>query len=181
MNITVAVGLITAGSTLAGGLIASITSLKTQGKQLREQNVLLKAEREERQNAERRRIRREAYTGFLNQLDKVDELVDIWWPETTSTKSEFIKSEGNISDVTKAMVALENLMNIVSLEGPEAAKLAATDAAMTFKDSFSGLLTEALKAKEGNVALDADKSDQCNTARMEAKAAFIEAARKALE
>lgn len=43
VNITVAVGLITAGSTLAGGLIASITSLKIQGKQLREQNVLLKA------------------------------------------------------------------------------------------------------------------------------------------
>ena len=42
MNITVAVGLITAGSTLAGGLIASITGLKIQGKQLREKNVLLK-------------------------------------------------------------------------------------------------------------------------------------------
>jgi hypothetical protein len=181
MNITVAVGLITAGSTLAGGLIASITSLKIQGKQLREQNVLLKAERQERQNAERRSIRRDAYTGFLNQLDKVDELIDVWWPGTTLFKSALIKSEGDISDLNKAFVALENLMNIVSLEGPEAPELAATNAAMTYKNCLVDLIVEREKARSGNVALDEDKRNQCSTARDRAKDAFIEAASKALE
>jgi LPS O-antigen subunit length determinant protein (WzzB/FepE family) len=136
MNITVAVGLITAGSTLAGGLIASVTSLKIQAKQLREQNVLLKAERQERQNSERRSIRRDAYTEFLNQMDKTDDLIDIWWPDAASFKYEFVKSEGDITDVTKAMTALDNLANIVSLEGPEGPELAAKNAMEAFKRSF---------------------------------------------
>jgi hypothetical protein len=180
MNITVAVGLITAGSTLAGGLIASITSLKIQGKQLREQNVLLKAERQERQNAERRSIRRDAYTGFLNQLDKVDYLIDIGWPGSMSVKYELVKSEGDISDISNALTALENLANIISLEGPEAAELAAQNAATTFTHSFVALVVEREKAKEG-IALDKDKLGQSTTARRDAKEAFIEAARKALE
>jgi hypothetical protein len=185
MNITIAVGLITAGSTLAGGLIASVTSLKVQGKQLREQNVLLKAERQERQDAERRSIRRDAYTGFLNQLDKVDYLIDVWWPGTASFKYELVKSEGDISDITSALMALENLANIVSLEGPKGPELAAKTAAMIFSRSFVTLVVEREKAKEGTstitYALDKDKLDKSTRARREAKEAFIEAASKALE
>lgn len=181
MNITVAVGLITAGSTLAGGLIASITSLKSQGKQLREQNAQLKAERLERHDAERRSIRRKAYMEFLNQLDKMDNLIDIWWPETTLIKYDIVKAEGNISDVTMAFGVLENLMNIVSLEGPEAVEVAAKNATTVIKDSFVGLVVERRKAEVGTVALDEEKQYQCNTARSKAKSAFIEAASKVLE
>lgn len=180
MNITVAVGLIAAGSTLAGGLIASVTSLKVQGKQLREQNVLLKAERQERQNAERRSIRRDAYTAFLNQLDKVDELMDVWWPGSTLVEEDLIKRKGDISDVANALVILENLANIVSLEGPEAAELAAKNATTTFKDALIDLAVERIH-EGGGVEIDKGKQDQSNTVRMEAKAAFIEAARKGLE
>ena len=181
MNITVAVGLITAASTLAGGLVASITSLKIQGKQLRDQNTQLKAERHERQDAERRSIRREAYIQLLNQLDKVDQLICVWWPDADSIRKEMNKYEGDISDVSNALDVLENLMNIVSLEGPKAAELAAKKAADTFADSNWALEDELRKTKEGTATLDEDKYDKCNTERNAAKEAFIEEARKVLE
>lgn len=185
VNITIAVGLITAGATLAGGLIASITGLKIQARQLTEQNTQLEAERTDRHADERRALRREAYAQLLKKLDEVEHLSDSYWtPKIGIVGRILFKPIENPAEIVKALEELEAAANIISLEGPETAEAAAKNILKVITKNFTDLFADMSKSEGSSVELDDEglqKLDNNAAALLEAKKAFIEAARKALE
>jgi hypothetical protein len=110
VNITIAVSLITSGSTLLGGLIGSVTALKVQSKQLREKGRDAQATR-----------RREAYAAFILALDRLQRIWEA--PETLEYRTE------KVVDISGQAVGLiQHEYVAVLLVGSERAKQAALKA-----------------------------------------------------
>lgn len=182
MNITVAVGLITAGSTLSAGIIASVTTLKVQGKQLGAQNILAANERAEGLSDKHRAIRREAYVQLLTKLDEVDRMIGACWSEDTASRP----SDSRIDAAQDSLRSLDTPANIVRMEGPESVTTAAAAAQIAFK----GDLVAMLKVARNHIddisnsrlsSLDPEAYRESYRNRLQARNKLIDAARTALE
>lgn len=191
MNIAIAVGLITAGSTLAGGLVASITALKIQSKQLREQSVLAREERAERQAVQRRALQREAYARFIGVFEELDTLFSDCWDRVPKVRSD----SGPLPEITRyvtgkirairdALDSLNSSINIIVLEGPVDVESAARKVCFVFAQEcikMELVLVGKLHPEESTADLEDYGPEESHMSRYAAKAAFIEAARTALE
>lgn len=191
VNIAIAVGLITAGSTLAGGLIASVTALKVQSNQLKEQDSVAKAERAERRDTQRRELRREAYAQFIGRFEELDTLVDDCWDWLRGSKSESEPS-GIARHVTEkilaarnALSALDSPLNIIALEGPADVQIAAHEVRFVFAQEYLRveleLIGKLVPSEKSTLGLNEDYYEESHKRRHTAKTVFIEAARTALE
>jgi hypothetical protein len=104
MSTTVAVALITALSTLFGGLIGSATSLFISNNQSRKERL-----------EKRREIRRDAYVQLLNKFDEVVVLLDKCWAREPGIKGS---ESDEMNAVAQGLDELENATNAAQLEGP---------------------------------------------------------------
>lgn len=113
MSTTIAVAIITALATIAGGATAGTIGLITQGRQLGEQRKV-----------QRRQVRRDAYVEFLSTHEDVfNVLMDIWMQPPTSNKSTRI-----LNPLYEPIDYLRNnniAANVVYLEGPQSVRSAA--------------------------------------------------------
>jgi hypothetical protein len=178
VNITVAVGLITSGSTLAGGLIASMTALKVQKRQTARQDAFAVAERTERQIAQRRTVRREAYVQLLNKFDQVNDLVQECWKSTPPTEPDQPMDE-TLRAADRGMATFDNAMNTVQLEGPSILVEAAAWANRTFQDEIihiAQLCIDNMGSKTIMHQIENNKYKGYSSTRLRIKSELIDAA-----
>lgn len=191
VNIAIAVGLITAGSTLAGGLVASVTALKIQSKQLREQIVLAREERAERQAAQRRELQRAAYARFIGIFEELDTLINDCWdrvPKFRSDPEPLLEITRYVAEKIRVIrVALDTLnssINVIALEGPVDVETAARKVCFVFAQECIKIelaLVGRLHPEESTADLKDYGYEKSHMSRYAAKAEFIETARTALE
>lgn len=183
MNTAVAVGLITAGSTLAGGIIASLATIKAQNNQIKQQMVIAQAERAERQNSERRAIRREAYVQLLNKFDEADNLMTECWKARPDSRPVESATEAEVA-VEEGVKSFDSAVNTVRLEGPPSVVDAAVKASQAFWDEmrYQAYLTDIDVTGSFDILqpIDPDKYDELHKIRLTARADLIKAAASAL-
>jgi hypothetical protein len=136
MDLTIAVGLITSGSTIAGGLIASLSTLMAQKNQARHQERLTEAEHRELRNNESIRLRREAYLTLLNKFDEITELTVECWKDRPCVDPQRIPANETELALEKSVKSLDVTLNAVMLEGPAAIIDVAHKAKRIFRDEM---------------------------------------------
>lgn len=183
MSITIAVAIITSISTLAGGLIGSITTIRVQQKQIGNQNSQAEIERIEQRRSQRREIRREAYATILNKYDEIGGLIDSCWRMKPDSKSDGPITKA-ILDIEANIRSLDTMTNVVNLEGPQHVADAAKKAYDTLRYEMSELLRMTGNHQGDDRPLfmysDSRYSGSRNT-RMDAKKALVIAAREVLD
>jgi hypothetical protein len=142
VNIAIAVGLITAGSTLAGGIIASIATLKAQSSQIKQQ-----------QGAQRRAIRREAYVQLLNKFDEVDSLFQECWEMRLNSEPDRPVDLAFLAPLDRGVKSFDNAMNAVKLEGPEDVVVAAAQVQNAFREEGLFLAHLAIDSSKSGAAI----------------------------
>jgi gas vesicle protein len=127
VNVAIAVGLITSGSTLIGGAIASITALMVQRNQLGKEASRALSEREELRNSQLRALRREVYVQMLARFDEADDaLLEHWKDDAGGNPDEPVSAGSDASE--KAVRNFDHIINLVRLEGAEEVVKAAEEA-----------------------------------------------------
>jgi hypothetical protein len=182
MDITVAVALITAGSTLVGGLTASVTAISVQRKQIEGQKTLARLQLLDERETRRNDMRREIYIQVLNEFDKISDLLSKCWMEEPPV--------GFDEEVAASMIAVddgirsfESAMNAVSIEGPVSVADIAQKAAQNFRDELLAVLRLAEKnIGRSDVLSSLAKNEYSNKyqARLGIKDELVEAIKSAL-
>jgi hypothetical protein len=183
MNIAVAVGLITAGSTIIGGLTASITTLKAQGNQVKLQRTLAETEHKEQQEAASRAIRRDAYVALLNKFDEVEVLITECWKQIPSIAPHVQPPHESDVLLEKGLKSFDTTMNMVRLEGPTTVVVAAANARQVFWTEMifvSRLSIDNKGSREILHRIDAVNYNKCVELRLMAKNQLVHAALNAL-
>lgn len=182
MNATVAVALITAVSTLAGGALSGFISLSANRAQAKLQYDLAQSNLIEQRSAERRRLRRDVYEQFLTQASRVENEIRERW-ETIPPKEA--DSRKYIRDIIHEINNLQHPLSLVALEGTgevvEKSKMLRTflwaEAALIAK-----LHERAYESKSPYFVIDIPKEyTELSTLRNSAKNDVIIAARNALD
>jgi hypothetical protein len=139
VDITVAVALITAGSTLVGGLAASVTAISVQRRQIEGQKTLARLQLLEERETRRNDMRREIYIQVLNEFDKISDLLSKCWMEEPPAGHDEVVPESMIA-LDGGIQRFESAMNAVSIEGPTSVADMAQKAAQNFRDEFLTVL-----------------------------------------
>lgn len=174
--------LITSISTLAGGLLASITSLRIQRRQTNIQNAIVLSERAEREDANRRQIRRDAYVHLLTCFDGASDALDKCWEAIPPADADGPVSE-EVNATRKLLVSLDTALNTVNLEGPPTVYSAATQLSTVINNQLNKLVHLNIDNEGSKEPLFKIAGPEYKVwkPRLEAKSAFIEVAREALE
>jgi hypothetical protein len=180
MNATVAVALITALSTLAGAGISGLITLRISRTNSNDQLISTNAERLERRLVGQRRVRRDCYVQFLNQLATAEVSLTNAWRTNSSGNPSLITDI--LKAVTPELDALSISANLVILEGPPEVSLAAQvlQARLTLE---SVDVINAAKQSPGIAPclVDDQRYIDLQMERAKLKSAFIKAARNALD
>jgi hypothetical protein len=189
MNATVVVALITSLSTPAAGALASFTSLRIQRRQVKHQDNIAVLDRQEREDARLRELRRDAYIGLLTYCDELAAVFNDCWgskPDDVFSKPPGEPYKGTIGPLDKARRlsnSIETPLNTVYLEGPKSIMGAVDDLRVALHDTFDKLVDLASSNKGVNdsllhIALRVD--GDITAPYIPAKVAFMNAAREAL-
>jgi len=180
MSTTVAVALITAISTLAGGAISGyITFLISRGNN-RVQMAVTRENLLDKCLVDRRQIRRTAYVQYLNQLSSAERTLDAAW--TAPLVSGVAGHIGLLKACSKETEALTNPANVVLLEGPSDVSrvILALGVRLTLENT---LIVNLAGSHKGKGALCLENEELFRKAKLErgkAKEAMLKAARQAL-
>ncbi|MGP3924079.1 hypothetical protein [Streptomyces sp. 8N616] len=141
--------LITACSTLLGGGLAAFAAAWSSSRQLNSQEKLAGQSRDEQREACRRQLRRDAYVGFLNQLDATNRAMwEVWTHPLPSDHQPVIDS------LYSMMWQLGEASNIIMLEGPEDVAAAAEDAIRCCWERMGDLARASASAVERDRSTD---------------------------
>jgi hypothetical protein len=171
VDVAVAVGLITAGSTLIGGVIASITALMVQKNQLKKEADRVISDREEQRNSEFRALRREVYIQMLTRFDEADDALLEEWKEHPDAEPDQPLSAVSVAAET-AIRNFDHVINLVRLEGAEEVIKAAEKASDVLWEEeryLTSLLVENHGSKMILHMIAGDKYGDFYGARIEAK------------
>ncbi|MFE1949675.1 hypothetical protein ACFW9D_04320 [Streptomyces sp. NPDC059524] len=116
MNDTVAVALVTGGSTLVAAVVSSWLALRAAGRQAQTQRLQASEERLEARAMAQRGIRREVYRKFLEQASETRRLVFALRTSADLDQAEFDAAAGQAREAIRELAAVEPL---IMLEGPE--------------------------------------------------------------
>ena len=177
MNITIAVALITACSTLAGGAIASITTILVQGKQLRNQADQAAAERTDQNFDKHREFRRKAYADFLSKVDAVEREIVNCWKDSELTEDKLAAAHATFR-------SLDAPANIVYMEGPQIVGLAAMTTRLVLQEELIRVHKLFEKSKDNTVPMIENRDDEYGESfgrRLKIRWEFADAAREILE
>jgi hypothetical protein len=181
VNITIAVALITALSTLSGGLIVSAVSLRIHRQQLAAQRQLAADEREEQQRLALRERQRQTYEQLLNRFDEIERALQKCW------ESHGIPGgDQNISPAMRAalncIIGFEQMLNVVAIDGPEQVSDLALDLQAVAFTEFRQIISASSTAPDATsplLKIARDVYVEAVRTRKEAKAKLIKAARAA--
>ena len=175
---TIVVALITSLSTLAGGLIASLISLRVQDKQIALQATLASEERDANRYERQMEARKQACLEFLNKVADIEELLHkCWWEETAQGK------EGTLTETFVRVMALTlNLgrsINQVAIEGPVEVAVSADELQRALMKEVEAALDAAYGSPEDQngkmlLSVDRNKHGKALSRRERAKINFIE-------
>jgi hypothetical protein len=182
VNATALIALITAMSTLLGGLIGSLTSIRIHKSQVAERDRVVREQRGELMGARTREVRREAYVLLLTRFDQLDALLRKCWE-----LSPFVEADDPIPDAIidarDSLAAIANALNTVNLEGPPSVAEAGDKANALLHSELSTILTQLRRntgEKEILLIMKNEIFQQAMADRMEAKKAIIDSAKAAL-
>lgn len=183
MNVTIAVSLITACSTLAGGVIASVTTFIVQKTQLRHQERLAVAERRETRNAELRAMRRTVFETLLNKYDELSELATDCWKDRPCIS---VDAPPNVSEIAleKGLRSFEEVLNSVMIEGSAQVIQAAHKAKQILREEMLLITQISLQNAGQNTSLhtfDRSNYGKCYDQRVSVKYEIIKAVAIMLE
>jgi hypothetical protein len=183
MDVAVAVGLITSGSTLTGVIIASVTTVRVQKNQMVHQRALAEAERQEARNAALRTMRHGMYETLLNRIDEITELASACWVDRPCAASSLPANETELA-LEKGLKTLDGVLNSVMLEG----SVSVIEAAHKAKQVFRGEMIQIAKISLGNAGMNTtlqslapDEYEKCYERRVSAKYEIIRAAATMLQ
>jgi len=181
VSTTVAVALITALSTLTGAAVSGGVALLVNRGQNRMQHEIAVFNREEQLVKERRRIRRDAYVQFLNQVSKVEYMLDQCWTSVPPVSSNVT---GDFSPVDSEVVALNSLINVIAFEGSDDVIFACYAIRLLLANELVciSLLTGRAgpECRKIIARIDPDSYEQIMEHRTDARHRFISVAQKSL-
>src|SRR6516162_4461453 len=114
MSETVAVTLITAVSTLAGAGISGYVAFLVSRAQSKTQIEITRSEQIEQRLTDRRQLRKDAYSQFLNRVVTAEELLEILW----QLESKDSLRRDKFREMSSAIVDIRRSADVVALEGP---------------------------------------------------------------
>jgi hypothetical protein len=178
MSETVAVTLITAVSTLAGAGISGYVAFLVSRAQSKTQIEITRSEQIEQRLTDRRQLRKDAYSQFLNRVVTAEELLEILW----QLESKDSLRRDKFREMSSAIVDIRRSADVVALEGPAHVTSLAEQLWVTIMGEFSILVDNLSEAPDG-IPLWKHCGDIFKEAvlnRGKSKSNFISAAQNAL-
>jgi hypothetical protein len=180
---TVIIALITALSTLSGGLIGSVTGLRIHHSQIEVQEKLDNENRMEKRARRRRKLRRQAYVSLLSRLDKIENLIQRCW-ELTPLPTHDDPIPDTLVEAHDQFAAIAAALNTVRLEGPPSVAEAGEAANEVIRSELSMILMHLLEnagKRDILIVLATDDFRRATHQRQQAREQLMAAAQVALE
>jgi hypothetical protein len=179
----VIIALITALSTLGGGLIAAFTGMRVQRSQVEVQEKLDIENRIENRARRRRKLRRRAYVSLMNRLDEAERSIQVCW-ELTPLSAHDDPTPDALVEARDKFAAITSALNTVRLEGPASVTAAGDATAGAIRaeiNTILKLLLENAGKRDVLIVLATNDFRQATQRRQEAKGQLMLAAQATLE